>query len=56
VPNDNGGVFTNVGASGVVAPYRLRMSEAQPLNHLGLFAAQGSNDSANLVEAVNRCR
>jgi hypothetical protein len=56
LPTDGGGTFTDAGASGVVAPYWLQVSEARPLNRIRLFATVGSNHPNNLVEAVNRCR
>ena len=56
IPNDAGGVFTDTGAIGVTAPYRLQINEAQPLNHLGLFVGQGVATPKSLLQAVNRCR
>ena len=56
VPTSVGGTFTNVGATGVTAPYWVRMKEARPFNEVRLFVARSSNDPGRLVEAVNRCR
>jgi hypothetical protein len=56
VPTRTGGTFTNAGAVGVAMPYWLRVSEDRPVNEIRLFAAQPSDDSSTLVEAVNRCR
>jgi hypothetical protein len=55
VPTPSGGTFTNAGASGVTAPYWVRVSETRPMNVVRLFAARGSDDSS-LIEAVNQCR
>jgi hypothetical protein len=56
VPTETGGTFSNAGADGVATPYWLRVSEAQPVNQIRLFAAKGSDESGSLVEAVNQCR
>ena len=53
MPAADGGTFTNSGASPMAAVYWLRISESKSLNRIRLFAGTGS---AELVEAVNRCR
>ena len=53
MPTENGGTFTNAGASQPAAVYWLRVSESKSLNRIRLFAGRDSN---NLVEVVNRCR
>jgi hypothetical protein len=56
VPNGRGGVFSNAGANGVSAPYRLQFNEARPVSEMRLFVARGTPGSDDLVEAINRCR
>ena len=53
VPNDRGGVFSDAGAEGIAAPYRLQVREDGRSNRLLLFAAAGSDQ---LVRAVEGCR
>ena len=53
VPNGRGGVFSDAGARGVTAPYRLQVREDGRSNEILLFAAAGSDQ---VVRAVERCR
>jgi hypothetical protein len=53
VPNGRGGVFSDAGADGITAPYRLQVREDGQSNRLLLFAAAGADQ---LVGAVERCR
>jgi hypothetical protein len=53
VPNGRGGVFSDAGARGITAPYRLQVREDGQSNKILLFAAAGSDQ---LLRAVERCR
>lgn len=55
IASDRGGSFTNEGAEGVSAAYRLQIHEQGAGNELMLFADSGSRSGA-LVKAVNQCR
>jgi hypothetical protein len=55
VAADRGGSFTNEGANGVSAAYRLQISRAGAVNRLRLYADH-SADSTSLVKAVDQCR
>jgi hypothetical protein len=53
VPNGRGGVFSDAGADGITAPYRLQVREDGQSNRLLLFAAAGADQ---FVRDVERCR
>lgn len=53
VPNARGGVFSDAGAHGITAPYRLQVREDGRSSRLLLFAVAGSDQ---LVRAVEQCR
>ena len=53
VPNGRGGVFSDAGAPGITAPYRLQVREDGKSNRILLFATARSEQ---LVRAVDRCR
>ena len=52
---NDGGSFTNEGARGVSAAYRLQISSSESGNRLRLYAVR-SVDGTALVKAINRCR
>lgn len=53
--SDRGGSFTNEGASGGAAVYRLQFTTSGAANQLRLYSGR-SPDSAALVRAVDQCR
>jgi hypothetical protein len=53
VPNARGGVFSDAGAAGVTAPYRLQVQAEGRSGRLSLFAPAGSD---HLVRAGDQCR
>lgn len=56
VPNDRGGAFSDAGAVGVKAPYRLLVAEGRHGTFLRLSGSPGSAERDRLVADVNRCR
>jgi hypothetical protein len=52
---EHGGSFTDEGANGVAASYRLQISKSGAANQLRLYSDRGPG-SASLVKAVARCR
>lgn len=55
VASDRGGSFTNQGANGVSAAYRLQIGRAGAVNRLRLYTDR-SADRAFVVKAVDQCR
>ena len=53
VPSASGGMFTNLGASGSVAPYRLLVRAASGGTSVRLIAVDAGPD---LARAVEQCR
>jgi hypothetical protein len=53
--SERGGSFTNDGANGVSAAYRIQFTRAGAVNQLRLYADRRT-DAPALVKAVDRCR
>lgn len=56
LPTVRGGTFTDSGARGVPASYWLQVRRAGGSTGLRLYAARGQDQSARVVQGVNRCR